>query len=469
MSVSASLVLGVPAAVLSLHQEGAIERAFHDGLFPNLSFRAEALKEEWPPHSGTEVFMTRPGLLAPVVKPLAAGTDPTPQTVPYEQWVARLEQYAGTIDTHAPTSATAAQDLFLRNIHQLGLQAGQSINRLARNSLFKAYCSGRTTLRVAGLAGDAVIQVSSVNGFTDVVSPGGNVRPLPVSPANPLPITIGSGGAKISRNVIGYSLLDPNDPYGPGTLTLNATLGAGFAVRSAIISAYAPMIVRAGGGDTVDALSDTDTMTLQQCIDAVAKLRAFNVQPHDDGFYHAHISPGGNAQFFADPVFQRLNQSLPEGAVYKEGFIGTISGIMFFMNNEAPDSTNVGTLTTTGTNAKYAEDLGAEAINDTGVIVGRVILTGKGAQYERYMDEASHFVTEAGMNGKQGEFQVVNNGVEVSTENIRLILRAPMDRMQQMVAATWSISTSFAIPSDITAPGGSQRYKRAIVLEYAAG
>lgn len=468
MSVSPSLVLGVPAAVLSLHQEGAIERAFHDGLFPNLSFRAEALKEEWPPHTGTEVFMTRPGLLKPVVRPLVAGSDPVPQQVPYEQWVAKLEQYAGTIDTHAPTSATAAQDLFLRNIHQLGLQAGQSINRLARNKLFQAYCSGRTVMIAAGLAGDTSIRVASLNGFIDVVIPGGNVRPQTVSPSYPSPVVIGTGGAAISRSVIGYLADDPNDLNGPGTLLLNAALGAGFASRTPVISSYAPEVVRAGGGASVDALSDTDTLTLQQCIDAVAKLRTFNVQPHDDGFYHAHIAPGGNAQFFADPVFQRLNQSLPEGAVYKEGFIGTISGIMFFMNNESPDNLNTGDRILTGTNAYYSSDIGAETTNDSGVNVGRVIMTGKGTEYERWMDESSHFVTEAGMNGKQGEFQVVNNGVEVSTENIRLILRAPIDRMQQMVSATWSITTSFAVPSDITAPGGSQRYKRAIVLEYAA-
>lgn len=467
MSVSASLVLGIPAAVMSLHQEGAIERAFHDGLFPNLSFRAEALKETWPPHTGTEVYMTRPGLLRAVTKPLVAGADPVPQQVPFEQWVARLEQYAGTIDTHAPTSATAAQDLFLRNIKQLGLQSGQSINRLARNFLFKAYCSGRSAMIAAGAAIDTQIRVASLNGFTDVVVPGGNVRPQTVSASYPLPITIGTGGARISRSVIGYTADDPNDPFGPGTLLLNAALGAIFAVRVPVISAYAPDVVRAGGGDTVDALADTDTLTLQQCIDAVAKLRAFNVQPHDDGFYHAHISPGGNAQFFADPVFQRLNQSLPEGAVYKEGFIGTISGIMFFLNNETPDHLNTGDRILTGTNAYYSPDIGAETTNDSGINVGRVIMTGKGAEYERVMDESA-FVTEAGMNGKVGDFQVVNNGLEIPTEDIRLVLRAPIDRMQQMVAATWSITTSFAVPSDITAPGGNQRYKRAIVLEYGA-
>jgi len=47
------------------------------------------------------------------------------------------------------------------------------------------------------------------------------------------------------------------------------------------------------------------------------------------------------------------------------------------------------------------------------------------------------------------------------------VLRAPLDRLQQIVSAAWSISTSFPIPSDITGPSGPQRFKRAVVLEHA--
>ena len=125
-----SLVLGIPPSVLNLVQEGLLERAFHDGLFPALMYRNEAVKEEWGTSAGTEILMTRPGLLTPIVKAMAPGVDPTPQTIGYEQWVARLARYAGTIDTHMPTSVVANSDLFLRNIHQLGLQAGQSLNRI---------------------------------------------------------------------------------------------------------------------------------------------------------------------------------------------------------------------------------------------------------------------------------------------------------------------------------------------------
>jgi hypothetical protein len=458
------IALGVPPILLQLKQENLLERAFHDGLFPNLAFRAEALAEEWPANSGTEVFQTRPGLLAPVVTAIAPGQDPQPQAVPYEQWGLSIGQYTGAIDTHMPTSVTAAADLFLRNIHQLGLQAGQSINRIARNNLYTPYASGNTVLIAAATAGDFTIRVASLNGFTDVVIPGTNARPLPVSQTSPLTVRLGTGA--VTATVIGFTPDQITDPTGPGTLLLSAALAGNLANRSPVRSVYAPTVVRSAAGLSVDAITAGDILTLQQCINATAVLRQSNVQPHEDGFYHVHISPMANAQVFADPVFQRLNQSLPEHVIYKEGFIGTISGLMFFMNNEVPIFSNSGTRTATGVNAAYSPEIGAETTNELGVNIGRVIVTGKGCLYERYLNEGG-YVTEAGTMGKIGEFDIVNNNVAVLTERIRLILRAPMDRLQQMVSAAWSISTGFGAPSDITAPGGTARYRRAVILEHA--
>lgn len=460
------MIVGVPPAILELNQRGLIERAFHDGLFPNLAYRAEALAEEWPANTGTEIFMTRPGLLTPVVTPLLPGADPTPQNVVWEQWSATLAQYAGGVDTHIPTSVTANADLFLRNIHQLGLQAGQSVNRIARNALFQAYLSGQTVLTSACLTTDTTIRVASLNGFTDVVIPGTNAKPQNVSAAYPLPIRIGNS-TTTTRNVIAAVPDDASVPLGPGTLTLSAAIGTAYAARVAVRSTYAPRIIRAAAGSSVDAISATDTLTLQQAINAVAFLRNANVQPHEDGFYHAHISPIANAQVFADPVFQRLNQSLPEHVTYKEGFIGSLGGVLFFMNTEAPTTVNAGTRISTGTSAYFSPEISGETTNNNGVDIGRVIITGKGSVYEKYLDE-SQFVTEAGTTGKIGEFDIVNNGASVLTERIRLILAAPLDRLQQKVRATWSISTSFPVPSDITASSGPERYKRAIVLEFAS-
>jgi hypothetical protein len=458
-----TIVLGIPPAVLDLVQSGLLEREFHDALYPNLLFRSEALWEEWPEHAGTEIIMTKRGLLAPNVRPLVPGADPIPQSMTYEQWVARLERYGWTIDTHTPTSSTAMANLLLSNIQGLGLQAGQSVNRLARNALFKAYVGGHTTLTAATAAVDTQISVSSLNGFRDVVIRGSNTRPAAVSSATPLPILIGA--TLIARNVINAIPANANDPDGPGVLVLSAAVGAIVAARGPVLSTFRPSIIRSGGGASVDALTGGSTLTLQNLIDAVSILRKNNVRPHEDGSYHVHMSNDGNTQIFGDAVWQRLMQSLPNGEYYQEAFVGRIGSFQAYNNNEAPELGNVGATTATGTNALYAEEIGAEVVNETSFRVARTIVTGRGALVEKGYDE-DRFLTEAGVTGKIGELQIVNNGITIVTDRIKLYMRAPLNRTGDKVASTATISTSFTPPSDIAA-GAPSRYKRAVVIEHA--
>lgn len=471
--MSNNLVLGVPPAVMDLVQSGAIEREFHDALVPNLAYRGEALREEWDANSGTEIVMTRAGLLAPIVKPLPVGSDPLPRVVPYEQWVMSIAQYADGVDTHMPTSAVAAANKFLRDLQQLGIGAAMSVNRVARNKLFESYQSGNTVITSAVLTTDTSLHVASLNGFTDVVIPNATTRPAPVSPSNPLPVTIGPSGSGVVKNVIAFIADDPSDPIGPGTLVFSSAIGTAFAgPRVPVVSKYAARVVRAAAGASIDSITPSDGLTLQQIINGVGFLRDARVPVHDDGFYHMHYSNSGNSQLYADPVFQRLNQSLPEGATYRSGYVGHLNGVMFYVNDESPNTTNVGTLIPTGSGGpgekgQYGPEIGAEVVNGAGVGIGRAILTGKGCMYERYLDEAKNYVTEAGLNGKQGEFDIVNNGIAIKTDDIRLVIGAPVDRLRQVVPSTWSITNGFACPSDITAPSGPQRFKRALILEHA--
>ncbi len=460
-----TITVGIPPALFQLVQNGLIERAFHDALYPKMMFRQEASWEEWEGHQGVEMLMTRSGLLAPNTTPLAAGAEPPLLVSNYEQWVATLARYGNAIDTAMPTSATSSMDQFVRNIHNLGLQAGQSINRIPRNTLAQKYLSGQTVLIVVTASADTTIRVAACNGFTDVVA---NVRPSTVSQATPKSITIFNGATPIVRNVIGFVLDDANDINGPGTLLLDAAVGAIVAVRSSVLAIDRPNVIRSGGGSSVDAIGASDILTLQDAINATNWLRKNNVLPHEDGYYHGHLSTDANGQVFQDPAFQRLNTSMPDGTYYQSAFLGTIGGIMFMDNNEAPDLTNCGARTSTGTNAAYSTDIGAETTNETGVNIGRVIITGRSAIYERGLDERKAFATEAGMNGKDGDFSITNNGVQVSTDRIRLILRSPMNRFQDEISAAWSIHTSFPVPTDITA-GGPQRYKRAVCIEHALG
>lgn len=456
--------LGVPPSITNLVQKGLLQRAFHDALFPALLFRNEAEESEWEANTGTEIFVTRRGIIAPKTTLLQPGADPNPSVEVFEQWPARLGRYGDAIDTHMPTAAVASANKFLSAIKSLGLSAGQSLNRIARNSLFQSYLSGHTVTIDAAAAGDATLHVSSLNGFTDVVLPATTVRPVAVSAATPLSVTIAGIGA---RGVIGATPDDINDPLGPGVLLLDAILGgAGVLARTSVLSVNRPTIIRAGGGLSIDAISAGDVVVLQDIISAVGRLRKNNVPPHEDGYYHAHFPVEGNTQIFADLPFQRLNTALPQGSYYQEAFVGRIAACDSGLNNESPDVDNSGATTSTGTNALYSKDIASETRNESGINIGRIIVTGRGALHEMWLDESKHYMSEAGLTGKQGQFQITNGGVAIETKHVRLVLRAPVNRLQDLMSAAWSVSTCFPVPSDI-ATGNAARFKRAVVIEYA--
>lgn len=454
---------GLPSSIVDLIQQQALERVFHENLFPRLLYRSEAMAERWDAHIGEVKVFTRPGLLARVLDPLTPGTDPTPQSFNFEQWIAEARQFGSSIDTHMPSSYVALAPLFLRNIAELGKQAGLSLNTLARNALFRAYLGGDTVSTVGALAGATQLRVASLNGFLDTI-PASSARPTPVSSLNPLAISIGVVGEPANA-VVGVSPDDPNAPTGPGTISLQSPTTNPIPARSAVKAANRSVITRVGGAATVDGITGLNLLTMQDIINTIAVMQANNVGPQPDGYYHVHLSPEGVAQIFADPVFQRLHQSLPESAAYREFGIGQLLGCRFYRNVENPNLNNTGPLVSTGTKAYESPSLGAEVVNNNGVQIRRTIIVGGGALYEQYLDENA-FLTEAGVTGKIGEFSVINGGVQVMTDRIRMILRAPLDRLQQIVSSSWSWSGDFVAPSDALT-GSPARYKRAAVIEHS--
>jgi len=459
------IVVGIPASVLNLQQQGLIERSLYDALFPNMLFRSEAEVDTWPLHTGTEMLFTRSGLMTPRVKPLRAGVDPEPDFVSHEQWIARLNRYGSRVDTHMPTAVTANADLFLDNIKALGLNAAQSTNRIARNNLYAPYLSGNTNVITAGVSGDTTLRVASLNGFTDVVTTdaAGSVRPVPVSTSFPLAVSI--TGVTGTRNVVGFVADNPDDLLGPGTLQLSASLGASVAARAPVVSSAAAVIYRVGGGASVDSIGSGDVLQFQDLNIAASILRKNNVLKHEDGMFHMHTPPDGMTQLGSDELLRRGTNANIEASYYKDAYIGELYKMAIMENNECPDSLNSGVLTATGTNAFYSEDIGAETINESGVRIGRIIITGRGALQERWLDEGS-FVTEAGVTGKIGEFDIANNGIKVEALRTKLIIASPINAFLDKVRASWSSTTSFASPSD-KSTGGPARFKRAVVIEFA--
>jgi hypothetical protein len=456
--------MALNAGLTTILQENFLKRMFEDALFPQLLYRADATPEKFEGNIGEEKIITRTGNITPNITPLAPGTDPTPKSFDVEQFRAILSQYGDAIDTHMPSAFTVIPGKFLQDAKKLGMQAGQSINRLVRNRLFAAYSGGNTVTRAVAAIGATSAQVASINGFTEALDATGSLNP--VSAANPIAVTF--SGGEPTRNVVGATPDNPAAPLGPGTLTFSAALTVGLLARATVISNNAPTIFRVGGGTSVDAIGAADTLGLNDIIGAAQVLSGNNVERHPDRWFHHHLSSAAVGQLMTDSNWLELHQGQSEGIAYRENLIGLKAKCAHYENTESPDSLNTGTLVSSGAGASFTSpEIGAEVINNAGVRIGRTIMTGLDSCYEEYIPENTAYMNESGVTGKIGDFQITNEGVTVMTDRIRYILRNPLDRLQQVYSHAWSFSGDWVIPSDQLSGSGVARFKRAIIIEHA--
>lgn len=462
-----STILQAPE-IRSLVQENLLERAFHDALFPRLLFRGEASPVMWPANVGDVMVFTGAGLIPPKMKALTPGQDPVPTSYSSEQWTAQLNQYSDTIDTHMPTSIVAIANLFLRNAQQLGLSAGLSLNRLVRDRMYNAALSGQTVADGANAGGNALLRVKRLNGFTRARRPdlaaGSPVRFDAVSSNNPLKIKLFDNGVEVANTVIGYTPDTAGDETGPGVLMLGTNVTT-VADRAYVVADDSTSIVRVGGGKKVDSVDSSDLLKLSDLRTAVARFWQQNVPEFADGYFHCHLDPISQAQIFGDPEFQRLLQSLPDYFMYKQFALGALLGTVFFRNSECPlPETVVGGPTATfdqGDN--FAGELFSTGAT-TGMKVHRPMLVGQGLLNE-YHQDLSQLITEAGITGKIAEPRISNNGIEINTDRIQLIIRAPLNRLQDMVATSWKFVGDWPVRTDATS-GDAARFKRVLCIEH---
>lgn len=454
-------------AIRSLVQENILERAFHDALFPRLLFRGEAMPQLWPANVGDTMVFTGVGLIKPKMKALIPGTDPVPSSYQEEQWTAMLGQYADTIDTHMPTSIAAIANLFLRNAHQLGMSASQSLNRIARNQMYNAALAGHTVADTGPQSGTS-LRVKRLNGFTRARRPdlpaGSPVRFDLVSSNNPLKIIVYDNGAPLANTVIGFSPDVAGDEIGPGVLTLSGALTS-TADRAYVIADDRTYIVRVGGGYQVDDIDSADKLLLQDIRSAVARFWQMNVPEQPDGRFHCHLDPTSQAQIFGDDEFQRLLTALPDHFMYRQFAVGELLNCVFFRNSECPLPETVDG----GLSATFSQDdpFSGELFNTgatTGVKIHRPLFVGQGGLYEYYQD-LGQLITEAGITGRVGEPRITNNGIEVFSDRIQLIIRAPLNRLQDSVSTSWKFIGAWPVRTDATT-GDIARYKRVVAIEH---
>ena len=98
------------------------------------------------------------------------------------------------------------------------------------------------------------------------------------------------------------------------------------------------------------------------------------------------------------------------------------------------------------------------------VKVHRVLFSGQGGIMEYYQD-LSGLMTDAGITGKVGEPRVTNNSIEVFTDRIQLILRSPLNRLQDLVSTSWKFIGDWPVRTDATT-GDAARFKRFVEIQH---
>jgi hypothetical protein len=411
----------VPAPIRAMMQNGLLDRVFQEALKPNFIFPAIADAMPWQGGLGDTKTFTRKGLLAPATTPIT-GSDTTAATYSIEQWSVTMDQYGQAVDTNMLTNAMALASKFLADIETLGINAGQSINQIARNKLFNSYAGGRTWCTTAGTSDTSII-VQSVAGFTTVLVNG---VPTAVSASNPLTVSI----AGVANTVTGVNT---------GTSTLTLGTARVDVAGDAVVAANAPVSVRPTGSSAYD-LTTSNTATFAMFRSAVTRLRKMNV-PTVGGYYVAHVDPDTEAQLFSDADFKQALQGRVDSPIYTDLSIGRFGGIDWVRNIETP------TL------------LGGSALN---VTVHRPIVLGAGALVAAPFEGMGDLLRGSGVEDVPDIAMVeAAPGVQVAR-----IVRPPQDRLQQNLSTSWSWVGDYGVPSDSTT-GDAALYKRAVVLEHA--
>ena len=203
-------IASLPPPLQPLVQENYLDHIFEDSLHSKLGFREIADREPVAIGNGQTVTKTRTGLLAPAVIPLnpvtnlALDNGLTPDGWSIEQYSLGIDTYGATMDLNIETSRVAIDNLFLINAGKLGLQALQSLDRLARNALYSVYLGGNSFVTAGPGDPSPTLMVDTVVGFESVAVNGALV---PVSAANPMAVTVGSrvyaliGTARDAANV----------------------------------------------------------------------------------------------------------------------------------------------------------------------------------------------------------------------------------------------------------------------------
>lgn len=450
-------VQNMPASLQNAVQTGFLETEFHTGLTSAIGYRAIADAEPVAINVGETITKTRAGLKAPVTTPLSAsgntnldnGMSPTAQSI--EQYTLGIDQYGDTIDLNIVTSQVGIANQFLLNARTNGIQARQSLDRLARNALFAGYLGGNTRVRVTLGAPAATINVDDVRGFELVLGTGSSAgKFVAVSGTYTAAVLVGLnvytliGTARDGTNVT----TTPGGFSGTLTFSGNVTVADGTALN---ITSHAncPVMVRPNGkwkggsalsiATATTALASTDVLTLSVVEDAIANLR--NNTGMQDQMFNLYLDNVSMRQLFADNDFKLMYQGQYGAAEIQRGKVFQLMGANFIPTTEALTQVHP---------------------TNSALTVRRPILCAPGALVEGDF---------AGMANKAHEITDGNSEIQM-IEGVAQVVRGPIDRLQQIVGQSWFWIGGFVAPTDATATtqiiptAGAQYLKRAVCIEH---
>lgn len=432
-----------PAALQPIIQQGFLEREFQQALRSRLGYRAVADREEIAVGIGETLTKTRAGLKSTVTVPLLASTNTnldnglTSTGWGVEQYTISINHYAATVDLNMVTSRVGIASQFLQNAYVNGEQAARSLDEIARNALFNAYFGGNTRVITTLTSAAPSVEVDDVRGFQYAFVNGVQ---QPVSNSNPLLVTIGSdvytlvGASPDTTNVS----TAPNGVSGSLTFSSNVTVSDATAGNS-VQAATASVIERPNGRGNTSVLTTADTLTMDCLLNGVAELRS-NAVPEVDGAYNCYLDPVSARQLFADPDFKQLFMGATSAnIVFRQGMVNDFLGLRFIPTTEA-----------------YVQP----HPTISGAYVRRPIIVGQGALIEGDF---------AGMAADD----VAPDGALISmVDNVCMVTREPIDRLQQIIAQSWYWIGGFCAPSDttttpLTVPTATNAaFKRAVMVEH---
>jgi hypothetical protein len=432
-----------PVSLQPIIQQGFLEREFSQALRSRLGYRACADRVDVAVGIGETLTKTRAGLKPTVTTPLAPATNTnldnglTSTSWGVEQYTISINLYAATTDLNVVTERVGIASQFLQNAYVNGEQAARSLDELSRNALFGAYLGGNTRVRTTLTSAGPTVAVDDVRGFQTVFVNGVQ---QPVSSSTPMTVTIGSDVyivVAVAADTTNVSTA-PNGVSGILTLSGNVSVADG-TVTNTVTAASGSTIVRPSQRGNTSLVTASDTLTMSNLLDAVAKLR-LNAVPEIDGAYNCHLDPVSSRQLFADPDFKQLFQGATSAnQVFKKGMTNDFLGLRFIPTTEAfvqPHPTL------------------------SGLMIRRPVICGQGALIEG--DFAGIAATDV----------APDDSIITMVDGIAMVTREAIDRLQQIIAQSWYWIGGFCAPSDTTTnpttvpTATNAAFKRAVIVEH---